>query len=338
LQPRLQVDDALASSFNDALEDFLVAMHARGRSEKTVLFYRSRLSVVIAWAIAHHVTISGFSKRHMERFASERRAEGLAPVTVFDDQLCMRTFLKWCADEGYIKASHLLEYRICRPARAKIRVPSTDEMMRFVEGIATRWDVKCNPKVRKVAPAERRFLWRRDDAILSTLIETTARIGEVLGMSVDDIQPGCINVTAKGAIPRSLPITPSLEAVYAAYLKERPSDVHEKLFITVYGDPLDYRAFNDVFHAYRTHAGLEHFTPHALRHYSITKLAQSAGVVVAAHQAGHTNLTTTQRYVEQDPEFNRSRILAADILGKLRLNKPNNQRETVDTRARKRVV
>lgn len=65
-------------------------------------------------------------------------------------------------------------------------------------------------------------------------------------------------------------------------------------------------------------AGIERYTPHALRRFYATQAANSGiPLTVLREQLGHADLTTTQRYLAHNAETQRTAAVAASPLSGL---------------------
>jgi integrase len=139
---------------------------------------------------------------------------------------------------------------------------------------------------------------------MTGLIETAARIGEMLSLDLEDYQPeqGQIVIRkAKGDEPRITPISQAWIDVVEAYVRVRPKGVDtNRLFVSEYGEALSVEMFGKQFRGYLRYAGLSGFTLHGLRHYSITQLAKT-DVWAASQIAGHKDLKITRQYLHGDP-------------------------------------
>jgi integrase len=127
----------------------------------------------------------------------------------------------------------------------------------------------------------------RDKALISTLYESGARIGEVLGLRVGDVEP-----TAYGGVRLHLPfgktgkrLVPLFESsvpAILAWLKAHPSPEDRKAPFWVgiqaterWGQPISYNAVRKVFREAARRAGIaKPVNPHNFRHSRATALAK----------------------------------------------------------------
>jgi site-specific recombinase XerD len=290
-------------SWEDAIADFLLLVKG-SREEKTAIYYRSRMSVLSKWAAEHEISLIEFRARHMRQFLADRADRGVSDATRRHDAICARAFMKFCMREEYIRSDPLTCYQIPNAAKPYVKCPSDDEIRTLLQSIGDRWNPEINPAARYTHASARRFLHRRNYAVMTGLIETAARIGEMLSLRLDDYQPAQCQIAirqAKGDEPRIIPISQSWIDAVEAYLRVRPKGIQcDRLFVSEYGEALSVSMFGKVFRGYLNYAGLSGFTLHGLRHYSITQLAKT-DVWAASQIAGHKDLKITLQYLHGDP-------------------------------------
>lgn len=144
----------------------------------------------------------------------------------------------------------------------------------------------------------------RDRALLELLYATGARVSELLGLNVDDVQDseGVITVTGKGNKQRLVPVGKHAQAAVNAYLvRVRPAFATGKshaLFLNTRGGALSRQSAWTVLKQAAQRAGIEkEISPHTLRHSFATHLLEGgADVRTVQELLGHASVTTTQIY------------------------------------------
>ncbi|WP_425957095.1 site-specific tyrosine recombinase XerD [Xylanimonas sp. McL0601] len=162
----------------------------------------------------------------------------------------------------------------------------------------------------------------RDRALLELLYSTGGRISEVVGLDVDalgwleaaapDADPGrdaVVRLHGKGDKQRIVPVGSYARAALDAYLvRARPvlataGTGTPALFLNTRGRPLSRQSAWAVLQAASERAGLEHVSPHTMRHSFATHLLQGgADVRVVQELLGHASVTTTQIYTMVTPD------------------------------------
>jgi integrase/recombinase XerD len=151
----------------------------------------------------------------------------------------------------------------------------------------------------------------RDRAMLEVLYGAGARISEVVGLDLDDIDlndadpaQGSVRLFGKGNKERVVPLGSfARDAVTAYTVRARPSmAIRGKgapaLFLNHRGGRLSRQGAWAVIHAAAERAGLgEIVSPHTLRHSFATHMLDGgADVRVVQELLGHASVTTTQIY------------------------------------------
>lgn len=146
----------------------------------------------------------------------------------------------------------------------------------------------------------------RDRALALVPFYAGLRIGEAVGLDVDDVRQSArrallIVRVGKGDRWREVPLHRDLQSALNDWLTERrdwPGADAPALFLNRRGARLSARGARDVFARLAGAAGLdEEFTPHVLRHTFATNLTRGGSdVVLVADLLGHARLDTTRRY------------------------------------------
>lgn len=169
---------------------------------------------------------------------------------------------------------------------------------------------------------------RRDHAILLTLINTGARVQELLDLRPVDLQldrPFRIRLMGKGRKERFCPLWPRTAEALRALVIELGfgNDSCERLFRNRRGEPLTRFGVRYLLRAYAQRAqtsapGLAHkrVHPHTMRHTAAVHLLQSGvDLVTISHWLGHASVETTNRYAAVDLETKRAAVEKAGPIG-----------------------
>ncbi|TDE14112.1 tyrosine recombinase XerC [Jiangella asiatica] len=145
----------------------------------------------------------------------------------------------------------------------------------------------------------------RDHALLELLYATGIRVGELVGLDVDDVDAGrrVVRVLGKGRKERTVPYgAPAAEALERWLRDGRPRLTRPAagpaLFVGVRGGRLDQRAARTVVHRrLRAIPGAPDVGPHGLRHTAATHLLEGGADLRSVQELlGHASLGTTQIY------------------------------------------
>ena len=145
----------------------------------------------------------------------------------------------------------------------------------------------------------------RDIAMLELLYATGIRVGELVGLDVDDVdrERNVIRVFGKGRKERSVPFgRPAARAVDFWVRQGRPQLAIEgsgaALFLGTRGKRIDQRAVRTMVHRRIAEVpGAPDIGPHGLRHTAATHLLEGGADLRSVQELlGHASLATTQLY------------------------------------------
>lgn len=147
------------------------------------------------------------------------------------------------------------------------------------------------------------FLDARDKAVLSMFYATGARISEIQGSSVSDLDmhAGRLKVSGKGSEERIVFLTTESLKFLKEYffLREKNfGDIAGPLVVNKNGTGISIKGIYNLVMKRAAMAGLSHkITPHTLRHSFATEmLNQGADIRAVQEMLGHKSLSTTQKY------------------------------------------
>lgn len=200
-----------------------------------------------------------FGKRHLDQYLAHR-LDTVSPTTVRHAGVTAKAFYKWCAQNDLLLRSPLLDVQIRNAPKPAKYMPTEENIKDLLIAMGEYWDPNKNPDVRYI-PHARRFIHReRNYALLLLLIDTAARIGEILSLKVGDLSIGERQILireSKGQEPRTLPISIDLLEALDSWMKVRrrmasnmPAGEDEGwLFLSEFGGRMDESRFSKAFKA-----------------------------------------------------------------------------------------
>ena len=282
-------------------EEFLVWMTSeRGRARNTVQAYRRDLKRYQHWLGEHDLGLMSVDTDDLTRFVADRRAAGMAVTSVARQIAAIRMLHRYLATE---------EYRPDDPTAGLdgVKVPSGIPKPLSEEQVTSLLDsvIGNDP------------LHRRDRALLELLYGTGARISEIVGLSIGDLDfdDGLVRVYGKGDKERIVPygsaaaialeewFSPSGRARLVPARWKRRGDA-EAVFLNQRGGRLSRQGGWLVVKKYGERAGIVgHLSPHVLRHSCATHmLNHGADLRIVQEMLGHASISTTQVYTRVSQE------------------------------------
>ncbi|ORA73994.1 hypothetical protein BST25_10995 [Mycobacterium heidelbergense] len=204
----------------------------------------------------------------MQRWTTHLLSVGAEPATARIRQQAVRRFAAWLADEKVIERDPFLGLKSPK-IDIKVVERLTDDELRLM----------------LKACAGTHLHDRRDEACLRLLMETGMRAGELLALSVRDIDlvEGVVTIRkGKGGKGRYVPFEAHTGAVVDRYLRIRrhhPLSHTSSLWLTETGsgDHLSYQGLRTSLLARATAAGIEGFHLHRLRHTFASRYLSHGG-------------------------------------------------------------
>lgn len=265
-------------------------------SSHTIRAYSCDLAdFVSVAAISSFVAVTKGTIREYTRVLVEDRH--LRAATVRRRLACVRVFFRW------LEREKLISVNVFRDLEVSIRMPRA--LPRALESEETGALVQHSAKrVQNATKAERHgaFLMH---FVITTLITTGLRIGELVNLTMQDVS-SCettIRVKGKGSRERFVFISGKPGgSVFKGFLRERrkTASVGDFILTSPRGGQLNPQLVRERLRKLADAAGISRrVTPHMLRHTAATQLLE-AGVDIRYVQRllGHTSIATTQIYAE----------------------------------------
>ncbi|RJS93397.1 tyrosine recombinase XerC [Salinisphaera sp. Q1T1-3] len=264
--------------------------HVRRVSSHTVAAYRRDLD-----AAAETLAARGcpdwqrVSAADLRDLLAARHRAGAKPASLARLASSLRSFYTWQMREGRAERNPAQDVRA---PKKPAHLPSTID----VDDLAGMLDVEPDDT-----------LAVRDHALLELFYSAGARLAEVAGMDLADLDlaAGEARVIGKGNRERTVPVGSRARTALSRWLTERGAlaGVDEPaLFVSKRGTRLSRRSIGLRMERWALSHGLPvHLHPHKLRHSFATHLLESSADLRAVQELlGHANISTTQIYTHLD--------------------------------------
>ena len=236
---------------------------------------------------------------HIRSWLANIQVKGGARTTLSRRATSIRLFTKWAAKNGYLQKDVGATLATPKAHRTLPPVLSISDASTTMDSLAARVAEEDSP------------IAKRDCAIVEVLYATGARVSELCGLDLEDIDytRNTIRVLGKGNKERTIPLgNPAMRALDDWIKKARPELVTDKsagaVFLGSRGKRIDQRAVRTiVYEALTALEGMERLGPHALRHTAATHLLEGGADLRTVQEIlGHASLATTQIYTHVSTE------------------------------------
>ncbi|HET7425896.1 MAG TPA: site-specific integrase [Gemmatimonadales bacterium] len=259
----------------DRLDDWQLAMRAENKSPATIACYTDATTRYLRWcADSDHPPMS---RTALNGWISGMLEAGAAPSTARTRQMCVRRFASWLTEGGYLPAYPFPGVKAPR-VPAPIVQPLTDDELRAL--IRT-----CTPPAPEdlTEAGDQALHHRRDEAIIRLMLETAIRSGEVIALTVDDVDLDGFLVTirrGKGGRGRVIPIGLDTALSIERYLGIRarhPRASDPSLWLGGHGKAFSQNGLIRSLSRRAARAGIDNFRPHRLRHTAAHRWLAAGG-------------------------------------------------------------
>ncbi|HEV2340045.1 MAG TPA: tyrosine-type recombinase/integrase [Patescibacteria group bacterium] len=271
-------------TLRDAHKEFAKFLESKKRSSATIVAYNKDIDQLIE----HLQTLSKTqahesTKENLESFLEKLKNQGYTPKSISRKLNSTRTFYRFLKINEYITDDPSLlvahpEYQLAAP-----------RILTLMEYRALRDAARNDPRM---------------FAIIELLLQTGMRIGELSGLTMDDVRPEGLYIRPfekheERIIPLNRPAREALEH----YLETRPNVKETRVFVTKSGRPFLIRNIRTAVERYFQLAEIKNAKVNDLRHTFIAHhLKHGVSLVLLSKIVGHKRLSTTERYLEFVPD------------------------------------
>ncbi|WP_134739386.1 tyrosine recombinase XerC [Nocardioides sp. 503] len=265
----------------------------RDLTTHTVRAYSADIAALLEHATRLGCTgVDELDLRTLRSWLAKQQTMGLSRTTLARRATAARVFTAWLARTGRAPADVGASLGSPKPHKSLPPVLRTDEAADLIAAAAAIAD-------------DGSAVGLRDVAMLELLYATGIRVGELVGLDLDDVDRdrNVVRVFGKGRKERSVPFgRPAARALDFWQRQGRPRLLVEgsgaALFLGARGRRIDPRAVRTLVHQ-RIAAvpGAPDIGPHGLRHTAATHLLEGGADLRSVQELlGHASLATTQLY------------------------------------------
>jgi site-specific recombinase XerD len=262
----------------------------KGRSRATIEAYRRDLSRLLAWMADANVDLEELAERDLERYCNQLRRQQRAETSIARTVAAVRGWFAYLVVEGHLASDPSARLRGGRRGRSLPKPLDEDEIITLLDSIPSTSPIDL-----------------RDRALLELLYGTGARVSEVVGIALGDLDfdEELILVTGKGSKQRLVPMGATLRAALRDYLGGRGRSTFpearkdSRLFLNARGGALSRQGVDLIIDKRALQVGIERsrISAHVFRHSCATHmLAHGADIRVVQELLGHVSISTTQIY------------------------------------------
>jgi len=276
------------------LEAFLARLAVDGRSKHTISAYRRDLARVFDTLESLRPALSiadvtpGLLDQALAAPAIVNTARGQrSAASLHRLKAAVKAFFAWARDTGLVAEDPARGVRLKRLPRKPPSFLTQAEKRKLLKELKGR-----------NSPAD-----RRDRVIFELLLGTGIRLGELVGLDLDDVDLDAkhLRVCAKGNICQVRFLKTDLRSLLRAWLNERrrmAPDGERALFLSNRGTRITPRQVARRLDGWLARAGIgKRLSPHGLRHTFATHLYDATSDLLLVQRAlGHRDIATTEIY------------------------------------------
>lgn len=276
---------------------FLSSRAAMGCSDATVVWYRYMLKRFSVWLDSSGKEIQTVTPVDFNAFVASLR-DKYSPTTVVQAHGAIVTFYKWLVEYDFVSEN---------PTRKAKRPKAPD----YIPPIVAR--DYARHMIERIHPV----IWVdwRDRVIIHLLFCTGIRVGECAKLKVSDIdQTGRrLSIRGKGGKVRVIPYPDELVTPLWQWLTvHRPVTEHDAAFLSSNSSggvrgPITIQTVQWLLKRRAAEASIDFKSPHAFRHgFAVDMLKNGASTRLVQMILGHSDIKTTERYLQLSPDLMQS--------------------------------
>ena len=286
----------------------------RNYSAHTIRGYNADLNSFFRYANRQKFNALSPTTRQLRGYLADQDKARYSRKTINRRLSALRTFFRWLNVSNISSSNAISAVQGPKIPKHLPHVLSAHEVDVLFDALQQELDAAAKA-TEATGDKKQRALVLRDDALFEVLYASGARVSEVAGLKLSqiDLDTGQLRLFGKGSKERIVPLHNQCLAALRVYLEQgRPylldprkkSQATPEVFLTRTGNPLSADSIRRVFKAQMLKAGLDTtLSPHAMRHTFATDLLDGGADLRSVQELlGHASLSTTQIYTHLTPE------------------------------------
>jgi len=267
---------------------FFVAKKVEGLSDKSLQYYKYGIDRFHDFIKKPFDQVETDDIRYY--LAYRQTTDRCSETTADNERRVLNTFFSWMNSEGYCPKNPVYPIKAIKK-RKKVHHAFTDvELEKLRDG--------CKK-------LDSRLSQTRALAILETLLSTGCRVGELIGMKIDDLSVNhrSMVVFGKGKKERRVYFNEKAFMRICEYLEERGEDDSEYLFVTndKHRNQLQVGGVESFIRELGEKTGVRKAHPHKFRRTAATTaLKRGMPITDIQRMLGHASIETTKIYLDLD--------------------------------------
>lgn len=272
----------------------------KGLSSNTLESYKRDIVIYIDFLSRNKKSILKATRKDIEKFLSERKAQGSKSRTVARNKVSIVNLYKFLVMENYISKNPTDNLEVIRLKRVLPESLTDTE----VDNLLAVHNEKTDKGL-------------RDKAIFELMYSSGLRVSEICSLKIDDIffEGKYLKIYGKGKRERIVPINDRALDILQRYIQtSRVIMVKGKktseLFLNFRGDKISRVGIWKIVKEAMKKSKIEkNIYPHTLRHSFATHLIQhGADLRSVQRMLGHSDITTTEIYTHVDSSHLKKQI------------------------------
>ena len=267
---------------DDEVRSWVKYLRSENKSPRTIKLYSDAVRYYAEWCVANGHEVAPDRASIVDYLADS--AATVKPGTALTRFKHLRAFCAFLVAEGDLAISPMAGLKPPTVPEEPVPVLTDEDLTRLVKAAAAHPDP---------------FTARRDEALLRMLIDTGARISELVGIQLEDVGDGAAWVTGKGSRRRVLIFGAKTDRALDRYLRARKAHRHaalSALWLTQRG-AMSKDAADERIRVTAETAGVEGVHAHRFRHtWAHDYLAAGGGEQSLKRLAGWRSDAMLARY------------------------------------------